>query len=137
MTLAAASLAVSGSLSPALLDFAAANEVAKEFAACRALGDDVRLACYDRLAAKVVPPRFSGRLTVETEQFEIDRPTVLRFQSDGPIFVMYLRDAQNHVVQNLHIGGGGEDVYLIDKPGTYSLHINGAETWRVWLEPKS
>ena len=116
---------------------AAADETAREIAICRALGDgEARLACYDKLATKLAPPRFAGRLTVETEQFQIDRPTVLRFQSDGPIFVMYLRDAQSHIVQNLHIGGGGEDTYLIEKPGTYSLHVNGAESWRVWLEPQ-
>lgn len=116
---------------------AGADEVAKEFSRCRTMAENAaRLDCYDRLASKVVPPRFSGRLTVETEPFEIERPTVLRYQSDGPIFVMYLRDAQNNVVQNLHIGGGGEDTYVIEKPGTYSLHINGAETWRVWLEPQ-
>lgn len=115
----------------------AADEVARAIAACRATAESAeRLGCYDRLAAKLAPPRFAGRLTVETEPFEIERPTVLRYQSDGPIFVMYLRDANNKVVQNLHIGGGGEDTYLIDRPGTYSLHINGAETWRVWLEPQ-
>jgi hypothetical protein len=25
--------------------------------------------------------------------------------------------------------------FLIEKPGTYSLQINGSETWRVWLDP--
>lgn len=138
--LAALGIALSGPTFPMMAmmaTMAAADEVTKEFAACRVVGgDEARLACYDRLAAKVVPPRFAGRLTVETEQFVVDRPTVLRYQSDGPIFVMYLRDANNHVVQNLHIGGGGEDTYVIEKPGVYSLHINGAETWRVWLEPR-
>lgn len=137
MTLAVISTAAAGFLAQGALQTAAAVEVAQEFAACRSVEDgEARLSCYDKLAAKIVPPRFAGRLTVETEQFTIDRPTVLRYQSDGPIFVMYLRDANNNVVQNLHIGGGGEDTYLIDKPGVYSLHINGAETWRVWLEPR-
>lgn len=125
------------SASPVFVQSVRADEVAKEVAACRLVSEtEARLACYDKLAAKVSPPRFSGRLTVETEQFEIDRPTMLRYQSDGPIFVMYLRDKNNDVVQNLHIGGGGEDTYLIERPGTYSLHINGTETWRVWLEPQ-
>lgn len=71
-----------------------------------------------------------------TEAFEITRPTELRYQSDGVIFVLYLRDAKGEVLQNLHIGGGGDASYLIEKPGTYSLQINGSESWRVWLDPK-
>ncbi len=106
------------------------------FAKCRVLEDDhERVRCYDKLASLLAPPRFQGRLTAQTDAFEVEAPTVLRFESDGPIFVMYLKDAQGGVVQNLHIGGGGSATYLIDKPGTYSLQISGSETWRVWLDP--
>lgn len=101
------------------------------------LGESERLACYDRLAAILVPPRFQGRLTVQTEPFEAPAGTVIRYESDGPIFVMYLKDAQGGIVQNLHIGGGGSATYTIETPGTYSLQISGSETWRIWLDPAS
>ena len=113
------------------------SPVAAQFAACQATADATeRLACYDAAAARLAPPAFAGRLTVQTEPFIIHGPTTLRFESDGPIFVMYLKDDRDQVVQNLHLGGGGSAVHLIEKPGTYSLLINGAETWRVWLEPR-
>ncbi|MCE4222967.1 hypothetical protein HCU64_04320 [Methylobacterium sp. C25] len=108
------------------------------FAKCRAVEDDHdRLRCYDKLTNLLTPPRWQGRLTAQTENFEISAPTVLRYESDGPIFVMYLKDAQGGIVQNLHIGGGGTSTYLIEKPGTYSLQVSGSETWRIWLDPMS
>ncbi len=123
--------------SPALAtDHLADGSMRQAFARCRAmLEEQERLRCYDKLAGQLSPPRFEGRLTLQTEPFEITGPTVLRYESDGPIFVMYLKDAQGGIVQNLHIGGGGIATYLIEKPGTYSLHINGSETWRIWLDP--
>jgi len=116
---------------------AQAREELGEIKACaRIESDNERLACFDRAAAKLSAPRFEGRLGMITEPFEISAPTVLRYQSDGVIFVLYLRDSKGEVLQNLHIGGGGEASYLIEKPGTYSLQINGSESWRVWLDPK-
>lgn len=99
--------------------------------------DSERLQCYDRAAKRLTAPRFAGRLSLVTERFEISQPTWLRYQSDGAIFVLYLKTGDDRVVQNLHIGGGGEDSYLIEEPGTYFLQINGSESWRVWLEPSS
>jgi len=99
--------------------------------------DDARLACYDREVRNLVAPNFSGRLSKTTDSFLIKEPTVLRYQSDGAILVLYLKASDNTVVQNLHIGGGGEDTYLIDRPGTYSLDVSGSESWRIWLEPQS
>ena len=105
---------------------------------CLSIRDDVgRLACFDREARKLVEPRFAGRLSKITEPFSIEQPTLLRYQSDGPIFVLYLKDADGAVVQNLHIGGGGEATYLIEQPGTYFLDVNGSESWRIWLEPEA
>ena len=99
---------------------------------CLSIRDDVgRLACFDREARKLVEPRFAGRLSKITEPFSIEQPTLLRYQSDGPIFVLYLKDADGAVVQNLHIGGGGEATYLIEQPGTYFLDVNGSESWRI------
>lgn len=103
---------------------------------CLAIENDAaRLACYDTEVRKLVAPSFSGRLNKTTDSFAIVRPTLLRYQSDGPIFVLYLKAADGAVVQNLHIGGGGEATYLIEQPGTYFLDINGSESWRIWLEP--
>lgn len=103
---------------------------------CRSIdASEERLACYDSEALKLVPPRFQGRLNLITERFEITEPTRLRYQSDGAIFVLYVKSGNDEVVQNLHIGGGGEDIYVIEKPGTYFLQINGSESWRIWLEP--
>ncbi|CAN1724192.1 conserved exported protein of unknown function [Hyphomicrobium sp. 1Nfss2.1] len=105
---------------------------------CVSIRDDAgRLACFDREARKLVEPRFSGRLSKITEPFSIRQPTLLRYQSDGPIFVLYLKAADGAVVQNLHIGGGGEATYRIEQPGTYFLDVNGSESWRIWLEPEA
>lgn len=122
---------------PALAaDPMADGSLRRAFTRCRAIeAEPERLACYDKLAGQFAPPRFQGRLTLQTEPFEIGAPTLLRYESDGPIFVMYLKDAAGGIVQNLHIGGGGSASFLIERPGTYSLHINGSETWRIWLDP--
>ncbi|MDQ8698476.1 hypothetical protein [Hyphomicrobium sp. LHD-15] len=105
---------------------------------CLAIADDApRLACYDREVRKRVTPSFSGRLNKTTERFHIEAPTTLRFQSDGAIFVLYLKSDANEVIQNLHLGGGGEASYVIDRSGIYFLDINGSESWRIWLEPHS
>lgn len=115
---------------------AAQTEARDALRACREVADDTaRLACYDREVARLSAPRFSGRLSRLTDPFEIDGPANLRFQSDGAIFVLYLKSADGDVIQNLHLGGGGESTYRIETPGTYVLDINGSETWRIWLEP--
>ncbi len=114
------------------------SDVMADLQSCRAEPEPAkRLACYDNLARRNSPPRFSGKLGMRTEPFEINRPYLLRFRSDGVIFVLYVLDAKGDVVQNLHIGGGGEDSYLIEKPGIYSLQIDGSAEWRIWLDPVS
>ncbi|MEQ1709923.1 MAG: hypothetical protein ABL908_00815 [Hyphomicrobium sp.] len=119
-----------------LPSLAAARDGLEGVKSCRGILDAAeRLACFDREAVKLEPPRFAGRLGVTTDRFSIERPTRLRFQSDGAIFVLYLKDDHDRVVQNLHIGGGGEDSYVIEHAGTYYLQINGSESWRIWLEP--
>ena len=119
-------------------DPAVEANVRQAFGKCRIMEDDrERLRCYDKLASMLSPPRWQGRLTAQTENFEIEAPTTLRYESDGPIFVMYLKDAKGGIVQNLHIGGGGVATFLIEKPGTYSLQVSGSESWRIWLDPVS
>lgn len=114
-----------------------AQTVTETLLGCRAIGPTVeRLACYDALARKQAPPRFQGSHNAVTEFFTLDHPHRLRFRSDGVIFVLYLMNDRGEVVQNLHIGGAGEDEFLIDKPGVYQLRINGAEGWRIWLDPE-
>ncbi|MFT3791104.1 MAG: hypothetical protein QM741_08500 [Rudaea sp.] len=95
-----------------------------------------RLNCYDALQDKFEPPFFEGGLTTTTPRFTINGPTLLRYQSDSVIFVMYLKDAHDKVLQNLHIGGGGEATYLIPKAGRYQLEVNGSDSWRVWIDPR-
>ena len=113
------------------------DELKRSFAQCKAAeGAEAKLACYERIGQRFSPPTFQGRLTLQTDLFDIDRPTLIRFESDGVIFVMYLKDERGDVVQNLHIGGGGASEYLVEKAGKYSLLINGAESWRVWIEPR-
>ncbi len=93
-----------------------------------------RLACFDREVARLAEPLFAGRHSLRTDAFTVARPMRLRYQSDGAVFVLYLRTDDGQVVQNLHLGGGGEDSYLIRTPGVYHLLVNGSETWRIWLE---
>lgn len=99
---------------------------------------DLRLECYDKLDLQKLKianaPRFSGKRSVKTELFNISEPTVIRYQSDGAIFVLAIHNRAGEVVQNLHIGGSGEDSYLLESPGTYFLRVNGSTTWRIWLE---
>lgn len=97
--------------------------------------EDERLSCYDALAKKNAPPDYSGKHSFKTPTFILSRPHRLRYQSEGVIFVLYLLDDKGNVLQNLHIGGGGEDSFVIKNPGTYALHINGSKTWRIWIEP--
>lgn len=116
---------------------AAARDGLDEIRKCAGIKDNtLRLECFDAASKKLTAPRFEGRLGLSTEPFEVPAKTRLRYQSDGVIFVLYLKDANGEVLQNLHIGGGGEDSYLIEAAGTYSLQINGSEGWRVWVEPE-
>ncbi|WP_206363486.1 hypothetical protein [Sphingomonas crocodyli] len=116
----------------------AQSDLRAAMAKCRPIADlPSRAACYDRIALEDGGPRWTGRLSFTTEAFTVDRPTLIRFDSEGVIFVMYLKDAAGEVVQNIHHAGAGEGRYLIGQPGTYTLQINGAEGWRIWLEPQS
>lgn len=134
---APAMAAVIAALPPSPGALAAAHDRLASFQQCRSVKDDRdRLACYDRAAALAAKPTFQGRLTMLTEPFQVKTPATLRYQSDGAIFVLYLKSESGAVLQNLHIGGGGEDSYRIEKPGTYRLQINGSESWRVWVEPE-
>ncbi len=112
------------------------EKAAQALQTCYALTDQKqRLACYDKAAQRFVEPTYKGRLGMVTEPFNLKTPHRLRFRSYGVIFVLYLRDEKGRVLQNLHIGGGGEDEYVIKNPGTYSLKIHGSARWEVWLEP--
>lgn len=113
-------------------------DVNAAFEQCRAIVQpERRLECYDNLDLKALSakkPDFAGKRTAKTEMFKISEPTQLRFQSDGAIFVLALHDSEDNIVQNLHIGGGGEDTYLIEEAGDYYLRVNGSTKWRIWLE---
>ncbi len=102
--------------------------------ACRAVADPAaRLACYDAAAAGS-GALFSGRLAGATEPFDIAVPTLLRFESDDAVLVLYLLDATGAVVQNLHQAGAGEGRFVIETPGRYRLQIGASGAWRIWLE---
>lgn len=127
------SLAASGAFSAAL----AAKDGAEAVKQCREVADDAaRLKCFDAAVKGMGAPTYEGRLSLLTEPFELTGPALLRFQSDGAIFVLYLKSEDGTVLQNLHIGGGGEDRYRIETAGIYRLQINGSEGWRVWVEPE-
>lgn len=111
----------------------------KGFEGCRAIIQaDMRLECYDQLnlaaLLKESEPRFVGKRSVKTEIFTVTEPTKIRYQSDGAIFVLAVHDQAGNVVQNLHLGGRGEDSYVLKYPGDYFLRVNGSTTWRIWLE---
>lgn len=120
----------------AMAQDAAIDTVRGVFAACRAIDEAAaRLACYDELQTRLERPTFEGRLSETTKPFTVSGPVVIRYQSDGPVFVMYLKDAKGDVVQNLHLGGGGEGRFSFAAPGSYTLQVNGTDTWRIWIEP--
>lgn len=117
-----------------------ADPITKAFNKCKIIEDQYqRLNCYDSLVIEDLmgnnEPQFSGKHTLKTELFTLTEPTQIRFQSDGSIFVMAIYNEEGDVVENLHIGGGGEDSYILEQPGRYYLQVNGSTTWRVWLEP--
>lgn len=114
----------------------------KGFEECKAIARaDMRLECYDRLnlaaLLKESEPRFAGKRSVKTEMFTVTEPTKIRYQSDGAIFVLAVHDLAGNVIQNLHLGGRGEDHYILEQPGDYFLRVNGSTTWRIWLESNS
>ena len=112
------------------------EKLRRAFKACRDIeASDERVHCYDQLQVQLEPPRFEGRLSSSTPLFSIDAPSWLRYQSDGPVFVMALKDERGEIVQNLHLGGGGEARYRIVNPGRYSLQISGTDGWRIWIDP--
>ena len=114
-----------------------ADGVLHDLGACREIADSAkRLSCYDATAKRHARPTFSGKFSQTTNKFTISRPHLIRYQSDGVIFVLYLKDEKGRTLQNLHMGGGGEDSYLIEVPGTYSLEVSGSRSWRIWLEPQ-
>ena len=102
---------------------------------CRKLADESRrLACYERLARNNAPADYSGRLGFRTPVFTLDAPTRLRYRSQGVIFVLYVLNERGEVLQNLHLGGGGDGDYVIPRPGRYRLQIDGSARWQIWLE---
>lgn len=106
---------------------------------CRAVVQpERRLNCYDELDLEQLKnlsvPRFSGKRSVRTDVFNITEPTLIRYQSDGAIFVLAIHNKAGEVVQNLHIGGSGEDQYLLEQPGEYFLRVNGSTTWKIWFD---
>jgi hypothetical protein len=94
-----------------------------------------RLACFDELARRFAPPTWRGRLGFATEVFELQQPHRVRYRSYGVIFVLYVCDAEGNVLKNLHVGGAGEDAFVISEPGRYSLKVDGSAAWEIWLEP--
>ena len=114
----------------------AAEDVISALQKCREIKKpEQRLECFDDKARRFAPPTLSGKLGHVTEVFTLEVPHLLRYRSQGVIFVLYLRDGKGNVLQNLHVGGRGEDEYLIDTPGQYSLKIDGSAGWDIWLEP--
>lgn len=121
----------------AVADQQSDSDTRKRMQHCRAMKkDQARLACYDEAAVRLTKPRFQGRLGLQTDKFELNSPHKLIYKSYGVIFVLYLKDADGNVLQNLHVGGGGEGSYSIKSPGTYSLKIHGSAAWAIWLEPQ-
>ncbi len=114
----------------------------KVFEECGAISRaDMRLECYDRLdlaaLLKEGEPRFAGKRSVKTEVFTVTEPTKIRYHSDGAIFVLAVHDLAGNVVQNPHLGGRGEDHYILEKSGDFFLQVNGSTIWRIWLESNS
>ncbi|MEQ8824427.1 MAG: hypothetical protein RIC14_08640 [Filomicrobium sp.] len=114
----------------------AERDIVAALQTCRKVTEaDRRLSCFDEVAKRNAPPLYSGKLGVKTKPFKLAGPHVLRYRSEGVIFVLYLLDEAGDVVQNLHIGGGGEDTFLIEKAGVYSLQIDGSARWKIWIDP--
>ena len=115
---------------------AAGTDVVSALQLCRKIEDpEARLACFDNSARRFAPPTLQGKLGHVSDVFSLTEPHVLRYRSHGVIFVLYLRDGEGNVLQNLHLGGRGEAEYLIEWPGEYSLKIDGSAAWEIWLEP--
>ncbi|TQD37353.1 hypothetical protein ACTTAK_07190 [Rhodobacter capsulatus] len=115
---------------------AAAKSLAAGLQTCREIpSDTARLACYDRLAVPDPGEVFIGRGNGITPAFEVAAPRLMRFESADVIMVIYLLDAADRVVQNLHLGGAGGGEYLIKTPGRYHVQVNATGGWRIDLAP--
>lgn len=120
----------------AFIPVAAGTDVVSALQLCRKMSDpEARLACFDASARRFAPPTLKGKLGHVSEVFSLGGPHILRYRSHGVIFVLYLRDGEGNVLQNLHLGGRGEAEYRIEQPGKYSLKIDGSAAWEIWLEP--
>ncbi len=73
---------------------AGAKESLGPFTQCRSVRSDAeRLKCFDAAVKALAAPTFQGGSVLLTEPFELKGPAMLRFQSDGAIFVLYVKSA--------------------------------------------
>lgn len=113
----------------------AAPDLAAEILTCRKLGDGaLRLVCYDQLETGAPVAEYTGAGSRIIPAFDVTGPTRLIFESMDAIMVVYLLDASQSVVQNLHQAGTGKGSFLIDKPGRYSIQVNASGGWRIRLQ---
>ncbi|MEG4642815.1 MULTISPECIES: hypothetical protein [Paracoccus] len=110
-------------------------DLAAALGTCRAEADEaLRLACYDRLAARKPALEHRGAGNRVLPRFDLDGPARLVFESTDAIMVVYLLDASGAVIQNLHQAGAGAGSFLIQKPGRYGIQVNASGGWLIRLE---
>lgn len=109
-----------------------ATPLAAGLVTCREVISDVeRLTCYDRLADTGQGEQFNGQGSGITPTFEVAAPRLMTFESEDAVMVVYLLNAQDEVVQNLHRGGAGGGSFLIETPGQYHVQVNATGRWTI------
>lgn len=146
-----AGILAAGLLATALLaaggEAAAQERLQGELAACRMLEDPTeRLRCYDALAGSEAEAgevaaeegamllELAGEDDFDSEAFVPEGDWHLRWESEGSILTVELRDATGELVAIIgNQIGRGEDRSPEQPPGEYSLAVRAIGAWRLWV----
>lgn len=131
--------------SPAWAQTAAPERLAGEIAACRMVEDPTeRLRCYDAAAdadaeAGVVDDgrvvlELAGEDDFDSDSFVSPSPWHLRWETEGSIFTVELRDMAGELIGIIgNQIGRGEDRSPVQAPGEYMLAVRAIGAWQLWV----
>jgi len=126
----------------------AEERLAAELAACSMLEDPTeRLRCYDALAGSEADAagevavddgamllELAGEDDFDSDGFAAEAPWHLRWESEGSILTVELRDAGGELIDIIgNQIGRGEGRSNDQPPGAYGLAVRAIGAWRLWV----